>query len=231
MNSQYQIEARDNVFKWECIELNGDIAQLKITLSGTQIQRIDYTDPVKVNNENKPLFLSAEVNVNTLTRAVTCKNGTAIGTTMLWMPPNLAPDAKITVWDLPPDKITGTVEESQFTRETPQGSQKNFGVGGSGTINGQAAKFSGFYDLDTGVLIIGVIGIDTIHEPTIQALGITQGIIYEPNMVFSETNIDLGPAHNPSEWQTWITIAAIPLALVIVFVGVIRKRKNPRKDR
>jgi hypothetical protein len=208
----------DCVFRWECVDLNETTAKLKLTLTYTETER----NGKPTGKEDKQL--TTEVYVNVLSRAVYLQNGTLIGTTHLWLPASLDPNTDIVMWDVPPDKITIKPTDTTSLGMTPQGKQNAFMLAayGNGTISGMSVSFHGLWDLDTGVMISDYPR-DT--EPTYIALGIKR---YMAILLFADTNIDLGPGDNPLDLRTIITIIAVPVAFVTIFVAVYMRRRKKR---
>jgi len=197
-------------YRWECVDLTEDTAKLRITLS------------VVIENATVPWV--ADVNVNTLSRAVYLENGTLLGTTHLWLPANPGPNDDIVLWDVPPDKVTMRIDDRMEYGFTPQGKQRTFTVAGMGKIGGANAIFTVTCDFDTGVLTDG--GLDR-HEPTLLSLNVSD-VFYQGRFLFADTNIDLGPPYTPLDLRTIFTIIALPVAFVIIFVAVYSRRRRKK---
>ncbi len=204
----YTSRAFDNAkYRWECIDINGTIAQLNVTMVAEK--------------ENITMRWTEIVFVNTLDRSVYLQNWTLVGTTSLWLPANPSPDDDIVLWNMPPDSVTLRIEnrsEVEYTT-TIQGKQKTFTVMGMGQIGGANKIFTLMCDFDTGLTVDG--GFE--NEPTIKSLNITELI---GDFSFSDTNIDLGPPNDPIGFRTIIIFAAVPAAFVITFVAAYRRRKG-----
>ena len=198
-------------WRWECTEINEDMAKLNVT--------IDFI------GENKRLFLSTEVNVNTTSRQVFLLNGTLIGTTNLWAKANPTDGEEIVVWDTPPDRILGVAEKRGWSY-TPQGAQKIYNLEGAGTINGRNALFDSLHDIDTGIMIDGIIH----HEATLFALDI-DSLGVNGRFSFTDTNIDLGPRELWPEIFGLLPILIIVIVFVSVFVIFYHRRRKRRRYR
>ncbi len=182
-------------FKWECVQTDGAIAELQVdySINGT-IQR------------------SALVYADIQTRDITLQNGTSLGKTALWLPPNPAQNETIELTE----NITGEIETSDGWVPTIQGPQKFF------EVNTHAIYSTGFWDLDTGVILDGEIS----GEPISKAIGFSYF-----GFSLIETNIDLGPR----EWLPEI-IMAMPyflpvIAFLAIFVLLFRRRQRRKRQR
>jgi hypothetical protein len=211
----------DGTFRWECVDLNETMATLNLTFSHTQTEMNG-----KPFVENKTVLLVEEVYVDKVSRALYLRNGTLIGTTTFWLPANPSAGEEIVLWDVPPDKVSLTVSNlSQIQTRvlTPQGGQPAFKIEKQGKINGKPVFFRGSYDFDTG--IVNQSGLE--YEPFMSALGIISFII-DGMMILSDTNIDLGPAINSFDFRTILTVIALAVSFVIIFVAVYRRRTKRR---
>jgi len=197
--------------RWECTEMNDDLATLNVSISFT--------------GEKKSLFISKEVDVNTTSRQVFLSNGTLIGTTRLWAKANPTDGEEIVVWDVPPDKIVGSVEIRGFwSSNTPQGAQKIYDIEGKGTINGKNALFDSAHEVDTGIMIEGILS----NEATLLALGIdTLGV--NGQFSFSDTNVDLGPKEMLPEILGLLPILLVVILFISVFVILYYRRRKRRR--
>jgi len=198
-------------WRWECIELDDDLATLNVSISFTE--------------EKKSLFISKEVDVNTTNRQVMLSNGTLIGTTNLWAKANPTDGEEIVVWDTPPDRILGVAEKGGWSY-TPQGAQKIYILEGAGTINGRNALFDSLHDIDTGIMIDGIIH----HEATLFALDI-DSLGVNGRFLFTDTNIDLGPRELWPEIFGLLPILIIVIVFVSVFVIFYHRRRKRRRYR
>jgi hypothetical protein len=217
--SRYEIvDFVDGVFRWECIDLNENTSKLKFSLSFIATERSGQ--PLE---ENETIQLSTEVYVNIFSRALYLQNGSLIGTTHLWLPANPAPNTDIVMWDVPPDKVTIN-PTGTGNGMTPQGRQPAFIISSwaNGTIDGKAVSFHGMWDLDTGVMISE----GKSREPAFTALDLKEWV--GKTMMFADTNIDLGPGDNSLDLRTIITIIAVPVAFVTIFVAVYMRRRKKR---
>ena len=198
-------------WRWECIELDDDLVTLNVSISFT--------------GEKKSLFISKEVNVNTTNRQVMLSNGTLIGTTNLWAKANPTDGEEIVVWDAPPDRILGVAEKGGWSY-TPQGAQKIYNLEGAGAINGRNALFDSLHDIDTGIMIAGIIH----HEATLFALGIDSPGV-SGRFLFTDTNIDLGPRELWPEILGLLPILLVVIVFISVFVILYRRRRKRRQHR
>ncbi|HDQ06930.1 MAG TPA: hypothetical protein ENN36_09480 [Candidatus Bathyarchaeota archaeon] len=191
--------------------MNDDLATLNVSISFT--------------GEKKSLFISKEVDVNTTSRQVFLSNGTLIGTTRLWAKANPTDGEEIVVWDVPPDKIVGSVEIRGFwSSNTPQGAQKIYDIEGKGTINGKNALFDSAHEVDTGIMIEGILS----NEATLLALGIdTLGV--NGQFSFSDTNVDLGPKEMLPEILGLLPILLVVILFISVFVILYYRRRKRRR--
>ena len=197
-------------WRWECSGLDNDLATLNISLN--------------FNAENRTLLFVKEVYVNTTSRQVFLSNGTLIGTTHLWAKANPVNGEEIVVWDAPPDKIVGVVENEGLWHNTPQGGQKIYKIGGTGTINGVNTYIRTIHDVDTGIMISGIID----DEATLLALDI-QSLLVNGEFSFTNTNIDLGPKELMPEILAVLPIVIVVIVFISVFVIFYYRRKKRRR--
>jgi hypothetical protein len=196
-------------FRWECIELDGTIATINVSLEYVQeISNISFSTEVKVDSISRDVFLL---------------NGTLIGTTRLWAPSTPTDGQELVIWNSVSDQIMGTITYGSLS-DTPQGYQKGYFLEGSGTINGYSIVFSSLHDVDTGLMIDCFLSYDAM----LIALNIKDpqrdGVL-----TFVDTNIDLGPK------DIWPEIAVLLPGIILVIVVVIisisfylfRKKKKP----
>lgn len=207
------------IFRWECIQLNGDTVAVNVT----------YIITSDIPNDN--FYASTIVDINTASRSVYLQNGTLIGTTNLWLPSSPADGQEVMLWDMSPDKITANITtkmpngDNIWTSETPQGAQTAFSLlNVAGTINGKDINQAGFtgngmYEYDTGLMLYG----DLRFEPIFTALGI-------PDDPFSAitTNVDMGPERTVINWTYWLGLAAVVGAVAVIAVLMVVKRRRRR---
>lgn len=198
-------------WRWECIEINDDLAKLNVSM--------------KFTGETRTLHLSKEVDVNTTSRQVFLTNGTLIGTTNLWAIANPTDGEEIIVWDAPPDRIVGVVEIGGHWSNTPQGAQKIYDIDGKGTISGRSAIISSFHEVDTGIMIGGIIN----NEATLLALDIDSPLVSA--FLFTDTNIDLGPRELWPEILGLLPILIIVILFISVFMIFYYRRRKRRHYR
>jgi hypothetical protein len=201
------------VFRWECVELDGDMAKITVSVDG--------------GDNITEIHSSETISVNTVSRNVYFLNGTLIGTTRLWFPANPTQNQEIIVWDFPPEKVVGTADigtsNNPIRTLTPQGLQKMFFVWGQGIIRGEDCSITGeACDFDTGLLLIGFL----LHEPLLRSLGIRD---FMTPVVLADTNIDLGPREIIYDIQAIIPYVLIIVAFVLTVVMVYRQRRKKRK--
>jgi hypothetical protein len=208
-------------FRWECIVVNDTFVNVKTTLSffETSENGIDL-------NENKTKVLNGDVEINLATRGV-YSNSTLVGTTRLWLPSNPALGEEVTLWDVPPYMVSLQVDNrTSYAPETPQGVQKVFEIEGSGKAGGPTSTFTMINDFDTGILVDG--GLD--NEGTMRALNV-RDFSYNGRMIFSDTNVDLGPSDKSTDLTILFPIIAIPVAITIIFIMVYKGRKKGMKKK
>lgn len=197
----------NGTYRWECIELTGTLAKLSLTLS--------YTDNVSVTK------FSGEVLVDAINRSCYSLDGALLGTTQLWLEADPADGEEVVLWDVPPDKIFGTVETNRVG-ETSQGKQESYKVSSrNGTIGGNTAVFDARYDTNTGLMIRGLLW----NEPTLTALN--TGILN--SVTISDTNIDLGPSTDVFDFSALLPPIIIIVAFVAIFVTIYWKRSKKHK--
>jgi hypothetical protein len=194
-------------FRWECIGLTGNNVELKLSLSF-------YTETGECVDA-----VSGYAIIDAVNRSVYGVDGVLLGTTQLWQEPN--PDSNVIIWDTPEIKMLGQVEANGYNMKTPQGLQEIYAVTGEGTINGKQAVFQGHYDVNTGLMIEGLLW----NEPTLAA--INAGLMNSP--LISDTNIDLGPSIETVNFLVLIPIAVVAVAFSGIFIGVYWKRSNRKR--
>jgi hypothetical protein len=210
---------RDAVFRWECVDLNETVAELKISLNYTVVGG----ESVEEKTEN----LTTELWIKLSNRAVYQQNGTLLGTTHLWLPANPTPNDDIVLWDVPPDKVTLKPASINLHVKTPQGVQVAYNVtSGLEISKGSPTVFKVLCDFNTGVMCSETLS----HEPVWPALGIENW--FPANMAFADTNIDLGPPYTPPlEPYVIFLLIAVPVAFTIVFIVVYGRRRRKRITR
>ena len=205
------------VFRWECIQLEDNMARLNVSISVTSTEQ----------SEN--FYNSTLIDVDIVNRSVYLQNGTLIGTTHLWVPSSPADGQEIILWDVPPDKATGNITaardgQATYTFQTSQGTQRFFSVDNIvGKINGKDAFFFGgnpWYEYDTGLMIQGTLD----NEPAIASLGLDGDITQSV-----DTNIDMGPPRLDIDLQFVLGLVAIVASIIILTVITIRRRRQRKK--
>lgn len=198
--------------RWECFELNETLAGLEVSLNAKQ--------------DNEQIFISTEIYVNIFNRSVYLQNGTLIGTSLFWIQSNPPLGQEITLWDVPPDKITATfsaiTQEHQYVYSpTPQGRQKAIYLSADGYINEEFRHISLVCDADTGLATDGSVD----KDPSLTALNInTCG--RSGGIDLTDTNIDLGPSEDLFDIQEFLPLIALVVASVIIFVMIYRKLRK-----
>ncbi len=210
-----------SLFRWECLDFNGSMAELKILL--------------RFFKGDDSFELSTCVFVDVDSRDVYSLDGEFCGKTMLWLPTNLEVGDKV-IFGYPECYVEGTVTNKGYNIKTPYGYQKCFEVDfdSNGPVNvtykNETYRISGLwnwldYDLDTGILI------QTPHfmgEATLYALGGIRRIF--SIMLIYETNVDLGPS---LIWPQILNIMffVLPPAVffVVVFFAVYWRRRKRRR--
>ncbi|MDR0372880.1 MAG: hypothetical protein LBI79_04910 [Nitrososphaerota archaeon] len=205
------------IFMWKCVSVNATMAKIQITFDC-----IDDSDYV--------LSRSGDVFVDLYTRAVYNVEGVFLGTTHLWAPADPRDGQEITVWasDFETITIPASINDMTWTT-TIQGKQDCFWVLGENlTINGQPnIRLSIVYDLNTGL------GVESAFswDPLLAAVGVSTCVftrsIDNPS-VFSDTNIDLGPARSVINWQQMLPYVALVSAIILVAVALIVKRMRKK---
>ncbi|MBN2261107.1 MAG: hypothetical protein JW702_11205 [Clostridiales bacterium] len=207
----------DAYFKWECIELNETSTKIRIKLSLTETSTNGNESGINSTSD-----ITTDVIINLNNRGVYLSNGTLIGTTHLWLPSNPIPGDNIVLWDVPPYEVILKISDViSFAPETPQGSQKVFKIEGSGSTGGVKSVFTVLSDFDTGILIDGGLN----NEGTMRALNI-RDFSHNGRMFMNDTNINLGPDDTSLDVIAIFSALAIPIASVIIFIGIYRKRKK-----
>lgn len=210
------IDFSDGMFRWECVDLVEDFAKLKLTVEYVETRKNgeDLEEPI-------PRNLSTEVDVNTFNRGLYLQNGSLVGTTTLWLPANATLDTVITIWDVPPDKVTIKPTNTTSLGMSPQGTQPALKISSfaNGTINGKNISLHGLWDLNTGVMLSQVME----HEAAFTALNITDWIA---NGVFEDTNIDLGPPNKNPEDPRLLMLISIPAVFVILSVLIFNHKRK-----
>jgi hypothetical protein len=195
-------------FRWTCLELNGTVAKLNLTL--------------KFNTENGVKQRSGFALVDTINRSVYSLDGTHLGSTQLWLESNPADGSKIILWDSPPDKIWGNVETNRIG-ETSQGNQESYKVTGNGTINNNTAVFNLRCDMNTGLMIRGLMWNEAVFR------SMNTGLM--SSVIISDTNIDLGPSTDTFDINTVIPIVLIGVAFVLIFVTIYKRGSKKHKSK
>lgn len=196
-------------WRWECTGLGNDLAKLKVSMNFTV--------------ENRTLLFVKEVDVNTTSRQVFLSNGALIGTTHLWAIANPTDGEEIIVWDAPPDRIVGFAEIGGWSN-TPQGAQKTYDIEGKGTIDGRSTMISSFHDIDTGIMISGLIA----NEATLFALDIDSPLV-NGAFSFTDTTIDLGPRELWPEILGLLPVLLVVILFVSIFVIFYYRRRKRRQ--
>lgn len=191
------------VFSWECLRIEGTAARLNVSLLS--------------NESGENINLSTILNVDTETRDVTLLNGSAFGKTLLWLPANPKDGEAMTV-----DGVNVEVHVSGTT-DTLQGHQRIFIVTNWRLAN-QSVPINAFYDLDTGVRILGFGGDEWVFEGTIKALGIKNRWLFISEL--SQTNIDLGPQELWPVIGRYLVFAPLVAVFIIVPVFILRRRQK-----
>jgi hypothetical protein len=199
---------KGGTYRWECVELTGTLAKLSLTL------RYNETDGVKQ--------FSGEALVDAVNRSVYSLDETLLGTTQLWLESNPADGEQVVLWDLPPDKIVATINAKPLIINTIQGKQEAYQIIANGTIGGNMAVFNPFCDMNTGLMIFGLLW----NEGTLRALNTS----IVSSMTMSDTNIDLGPNENVFDFGALLPPILIVAAFVFVFVTIYWKRSKKRSQ-
>ncbi|MFZ7138200.1 MAG: hypothetical protein ACOWW1_07260 [archaeon] len=196
---------KSGTFRWSCIELVGTVARLNLTIS--------------YNIEGEVKHLSGAALVDVINRSVYDLDGTHVGSTQLWLKSNPNNGEQLVLWDLPPDAIFGAVETNRIG-ETCQGNQESYKVIGNGTINNKTAVFNLRCDMNTGLMIRGLMW----NEAVFRAMN--TGLMSP--VIISDTNIDLGPSTDTFDFNSLFPIIIIAVAFVLVFVSIYWTRNKKR---
>lgn len=209
------------IFRWECTNLNENMATLDVSYSVTSDLASDT------------FYTSTSVDVDVANRNVYFQNGTLIGTTNFWLPSSPADGQEIMLWDVPPDNVKATVKTRQpngediFTGQTLPEPQRIFMLQNiTGTINGEEVNEGtfwggGWYDYDTGLYV----GAPIRCESLFTALGIDNMDI--PNSI--TTNVDLGPAKTVINWGYVLGLAAIVGSIIVIAALLLIKRRHQKR--
>lgn len=206
-------------FGWHCTSINDTMARLLFTFSyvGKELNNVSLT--------NATLQLTGEVYVGLYNRAVYDLEGHLLGTTHLWVTANPAEGQEVVIWDVPPDKISLQAECKDIWFLTIQGNQAGFALDGTGKINGTSTSFLLLCDQDTGLMIDGNFGWD----PIITSAGIN-ALLLNGRIMFSDTNISLGPTYDPTNWSLIIMFTTLPiLAFIVLFVAFYKRMRKKRQ--
>lgn len=190
----------EGTLRWECIGLQGNIAQLILIFT---LRERESQSP------SRTLRLSSIVNVDTETQYVTLQNGTSIGKTRLWLPANPSEGEPIVIGNWTISKVS----VDWANQDTPQGAQRVFTVPG------------GFYDLDTGIMTSG----DLTNDATSRALNIAPDYGMPFLTHISDTNIDLEPRDLWPEFVKALPILLPIVAFAGVSITLIRRRMKRRQ--
>lgn len=214
-----QVEYHSGVFRWTCEGLNSTVAKLNVTLSYT-LAKQEYGKPAQLG---APVQLTAEVNVNIYTREVYDLNGTWLGTTHFWLPPNLGLNDVVTLWDLPPDRVTGQIQ-GYVNAKTPQGTQKAYMFSPvQGTINGTTVFYLLIYDANTGLALESSLS----GEAVLKEFGIQEGTSFD-SAFLTKTNVDLGPSDATFNVWSILPEVAVAAAVGLVVFMLLRRRRKTR---
>ena len=209
------------IFRWECTDLKENMATLDVSYSVTSDLASDN------------FYTSTLVDVDVTNRRVSFQDGTLIGTTRFWLPSSPADGQEVTLWDVPPEKVTANVRAKQpngedlFTSATISEPQRIFMFQNiTGTMNGETVNEGtfmggGMYEYDTGIFVGGSIA----RESLFTALGISNMEI--PNYV--TTNIDMGPAKIVINWGYWLSVAAFVGSIVVIVAYLLIRRRRQRR--
>jgi len=197
-------------FGWECTALNDMTATLNLSLIGLPAGNF-----------------SAAVDIITNTRELLAANGTVLGRTFLWLPPNLKVGDKVIADGKPPKEMVSEVDVSGGgSCRTSQGFQEIYGVIPV-NLTFRHAHIIGLFDLDTGLLIEGPL-LD--YTTILSCFGFAEVGGYIQS--FNTTNINLGPRYLYTEILTflWDTLPiSVPATVFITAVAVmVRKRRKKR---
>ena len=210
------LEFENGTFRWECVDLTGTTAKLSITLS--------------VNREKSNTLYSAEALVETLNRSVYGLDGNQKGTTNFWLESNPVDEQEVILWNLSADKVVGELKYLDGFTMTPQGQQDSYEMDGNGTINENPTIFTGYYDMDTGVLTTCVALKDGLFSAMDLSL-LTTLIIADTNIDLGPSlNVDLGPAEEPGILNFLIPLGFVG-AFLVVFASVYKIREKSGKNK
>jgi hypothetical protein len=209
------------IFRWECTDLKEDIATLDVSYS--------ITSDLASDN----FYTSTLVDVDIANRSVYFQDGTLIGTTNFWLPSSPAEGQEVTLWDVPPDKVTAMVRtkapngEDLFSGQTLPEPQRIFGLQNiTGTMNGEEVNDGtfwggGIYDYDTGLYVGAQIQRDSLFT----ALGINNQDI----PIYVTTNIGMGPEKTVINWGYVLGLAAFVGSIVVIAAFLLIKRRHRRR--
>ena len=210
------------IFRWDVAALSGHVATLNITLH----------IPLKMPS------ISRMVNITVNTREILGSNGTVLGKTCLWLPPNLKEEDRVVVSGKLPNEVTAEVTHSGGSSTlTCQGYQELYVVHNSTEIvvdNRYAHKLvdvHAYFDLDTGLFLHGFIDYTT----TVNCLGLREMSLIR---FLRATNVDLGPRYLRSEIGAFLN-NTLPIWLpsiffitaVVVMIRRRRKRRSPKQTK
>jgi len=212
------LETTSSSLIWQCVSVNSTIAELQVTLDYVGKPSFYVENLEWVNDSFKEVSLqrTAEVYVDLYTRSVYNVEGVFLGTTHLWLPANPDNGQKIIVWEENSETITTSVTVSE------QGKRYTFQTGTQVTIKNHTLLLGLTYDLDTGLGVSREGGQAFRWDPIFAAVGIAYG----PVGMVSETNIDLGSEHAEINEPRILYYAIIPIAIILLVVTLIIKRKK-----
>jgi len=212
LNETWMMLDATGVFRWQCIDLNESFAKINVSFT--------------ITGEEVNYHFSKIVYVNMNDRETILENGTTVGITRLWMPAYPEINDTVIEWDSPPLHANATVVGKGGNCGSPQGAQPQFSVDGK-LINSERnvtlAFLDAMYDLDTGV----VMQPSFKYEPMFLAFNIEWPGV-SGTIVFSDTNIDLGPRDLWPEIVTYLIIAP-PIAVVAGIIIFLYKRHKRKK--
>lgn len=205
-------------FCWNCVNINETVAKVKVTF--------DYVGKTLDNSSlgNATLRLTGDVYVILSTRTVYGLNGSLLGTTHIWIPANPAEGQEVVVWDIGSDKVTLPAQVNNVWIQTIQGKQAGFILDGNGSINGNSRNFGVLCDLDTGLMIDGSFEWD----PIMTGAGIN-ALLLNGHIILSDTNIALGPAYDPTNWSTIISLITLPILAFAVLLVLCYKHMHKKR--
>jgi hypothetical protein len=215
----YTMKQFDNgTFRWTCIDLNASAAKIEGVLT------------LWLNDEPEPSEYKVILFIDPSTRAVYAQNGTLLGTTHLWGPSHPQDNQEMILWDVPPDKATGTITvtnngKPMFTFQTPKGIQQFYEVSNfTGKIDGKRiAFFTGAlcYEYDTGLPVC--LPAVTQDEPVMAAFELNDFMC--PTEV-GPTNVDMGPAEMRIDLYQIFSYVAVGVGVTIMAVAVVKHRRK-----